>query len=113
MKTEQITEGNKLIAEFMGIRDCPNRYDKPGWEYWYLGNWWTARTLRYHHQWNWLMPVVSKAGGIFFCDMEGYGGFDIEYMMGESELGWHLKMGNIGEVWSIMVKWVEWYNKNK
>lgn len=69
MKTEEIIEGNKLIAEFMGYYPIKGDSLNPEW-------WWTnenrdTRTFsldmkigdngfHYHTSWDWLMPVVEK-----------------------------------------------------
>ena len=63
MTKEEIIEGNKLIAEFMG-----GVYDSDVNEYWFYLNPpnWTSKfapttyELKYHSSWDWLMPVVEK-----------------------------------------------------
>lgn len=122
MKTEKIIESNKLIAEFMGMKPqiANNNYSRPR-EIFYkseqkfpnkLTSFCYASFLLYHTSWDWLMPVIRKIGTIFFIDYEGYGNFDIQYMMGNSELGWHLTLANIDEVYDIVIKFIKWYNKN-
>ena len=48
-------ENNKLIAEFMGIRDAENRNFHESSECYY-----EDIELEYHKSWDWLMPVVQK-----------------------------------------------------
>lgn len=65
MKTNEITEGNQLIAEFMGITDDKGWYDgflldKAGLPFSYgaMGN--GTRQLNFNSSWDWLMPVIGK-----------------------------------------------------
>ena len=66
---------NELIAEFMGVvfHDDENQYyDNNGL---YIGE-----ELRYHKDWNWLMPVIDKcyqehmskriANAVMTCDID-------------------------------------------
>jgi hypothetical protein len=59
LSTEQILEGNRMIAEFMGGRIQKNgniaRVESDGLE-------WSSHpsTLRYHSDWNKIMPVIKK-----------------------------------------------------
>ncbi len=68
---ENTTEGNQLIAEFMGgkiiphnSKLTPNLYEFPE----SIGNTntheWPSEYLIYHKSWDWLMPVVQKAANI-------------------------------------------------
>lgn len=58
-------EENKLIAEFMGIPKC-DRCEKDCDHYKFgSGNYSLPKNMGYHHQWEWLMPVVEK-----ICDYE-------------------------------------------
>jgi hypothetical protein len=56
MTQEEIIEGNKLIAEFMGLH-----FHKIGWvdKYHIDGNY-ESIILDYNWSWDWLMPVVEK-----------------------------------------------------
>lgn len=49
MNDQEIIEGNKLIAEFMGMGEkfLPMDYEH-------------ENGVRYHSSWDWLMPVVEK-----------------------------------------------------
>ena len=46
MNKEEIIEGNKLIAEFMGTKVKPDGY--------------FIKDYLYHSSWDWLMPVLRK-----------------------------------------------------
>jgi hypothetical protein len=59
MTTETI-QGNKLIAQFMGILPDvynPERYVSSTWPDTIFA---TPSEMRYHSSWDWLMPVVEK-----------------------------------------------------
>lgn len=56
---EEILEGNKLIAEFMGCEFGHGFWAGAG-DYFFPGNTATASELKYHSSWDWLMPVVEK-----------------------------------------------------
>lgn len=79
MTQEQIIEGNKAIAEFMGYiyHPHPDRFALPGWKVPndkpfieklmrigtigkrpYLCR--TSKEIQFHTSWDWLMPVVEK-----------------------------------------------------
>lgn len=72
--SEEIIEGNKLIAEFMGynlvipsMRRYPNNWKTSYWERNYDIEKHTTdhvlceeNGLKYHSSWDWLMPVVEK-----------------------------------------------------
>ena len=63
MTNEEIIEGNKLIAEFMGgkfrkskDKNTLNKYfDLKDKGYFYYEN-----EIRYHTSWDWIMPVLEK-----------------------------------------------------
>ena len=64
MEKNEILEGNKLIAEFLGYKSGPNRTGR-GFGYYDLGGLiYHSNELRYHSSWNWLMPVVKKISTI-------------------------------------------------
>lgn len=75
MSEQEIIEGNKLIAEFMGgITSNMNNRIVQGYQNIWLPfhgicNWGTIKTgngkiLLYHSSWDWLMPVVEKIKNI-------------------------------------------------
>ena len=53
MSNEEIIEGNKLIAEFMGKEIRDHLYND-------------AVKWKYHLSWDWLMPVIEKISKIEF-----------------------------------------------
>jgi hypothetical protein len=56
METNEINEGNKLIAQFMG---WTNEGDE---NYWRTPNDNYEMPNKFHSSWDWLMPVVEKIG---------------------------------------------------
>ena len=68
MSEQEIIEGNKLIAEFMGIYNQQlllNTNENIGSQYIsYLGDNYISN-LKFHKSWDWIMPVVKKIGKIY------------------------------------------------
>ena len=50
-------EGNKLIAEFMGLKEHEGSYYLPLYN---SGDWVPDVELDYHTSWDWLMPVANE-----------------------------------------------------
>jgi len=112
MKRTELMKQNTLIAEFMG--------EEIGHEYMVLrekdsgfppqGAVWTMPL--YHKSWDWLMPVVGKLGEWFWLDCEGYGSFELRYLM-EETITHHLRHANVGLVWECVVAAIKHYNEAK
>jgi hypothetical protein len=98
------TEGNKLIADFMGHgfeeltdNEVPHRY------YMIKGVGYKDALLKYHTSWDWLMPVVEKIKDVQISE------------------GWSNKQPvinalsdvNITILWKAVVQFIQWYNKKQ
>jgi len=93
------TEGNKIIAEFMG-------YEK------------VHEDLYYHSNWNLLMPVVEKIETLdyeFLVNSQqiGFG----EYMFA-GEFNWLVEINReeitlIQSIYDAVIQFIQWYNQNK
>lgn len=60
MTQEEVLEGNKLIAEFMGVKIGIDKYS------WRIGctEPLQEKHLSYHKEWGWIMPVLEKISRI-------------------------------------------------
>jgi hypothetical protein len=119
MTTNEIPEGNKLIAEFMGL-PCPPIYDdysddgeNPTGRGFY-----DAGELKYHSSWDWLMQVKTKID-----NMDNYE-YDViiwradchinnrqEILFESSILDKRDTLINI--VWGCIVQFIQWYNSQQ
>ena len=110
MTNEEILAGNKLIAEFIG-----GVLDSPQSKYYYFQDKGRYETeLKYHSSWEWIMPVVVKIESL---------GFDVKIRgiecsinrLCEEETIIQLVLGDrdrkIELVWSGMLEFIKWYNK--
>lgn len=103
MTQVEIVEGNKLIAEFMGMK---------------FG--------KYHTLWDWLMPVVDKINNTKVGDkwfrvviaptqcmilVYAHGGMSVPMKEPEFHVGAKEKM--IEAVWQAVIQFLQWYNQNK
>lgn len=91
MKKEEIIEGNKLIAEFMGEHTWTNLTTL---KQEYNGNY------QYHSSWDWLMPVVQK---IYFDDLASSQMWDY--------ISSTFRRPNIESVWLIVVEFIKFFNQ--
>lgn len=66
MPQEQILEGNKMIAEFMGYKRCPLLDDKANGEMYHRKDpskaFMYISKSKYHSSWDWQIPVWEKIG---------------------------------------------------
>lgn len=102
MTTEQITQNNKLIAEFMGLHPYPNGDV-------FFGLWYDTiklerfENLLYHTSWDWLMPVVGKIKDK--CE-------ELKITL-TSYLIAGLITVNIDTVYKAVVEFINWYNQQQ
>lgn len=123
MNTQEITNGNKLIAEFMGCKIVSNDFIFPDeMKHLYApSNLYEMEDgiynfscdvseIKYHSSWDWLMPVVEKVSNIV-----GFKGMD---ECNETE--WYILKrlfdlrisANITSVWIAVIEFIKWYNEN-
>lgn len=107
MTQKEITEGNKLIAEFIGWWEEPGQYGS-----WYkkddtaiyvaysIHNNYPHQDLPFHRSWDWLMPVVEKC----------YSSQDDGYM---DTLCEKFDFFYIEPMYNAVIKYIKWYNENK
>lgn len=113
-KKNDIIENNKLIAEFMGIKDSENRYSHESSEYYF-----EACELLFHYSWDWLMPVVEKVESMGYivtitqniCTIKAS-------VMGDTTLITR-QTGNYGtpdtkiyNTWLALIDFIKWYKEN-
>ena len=103
-------ENNKLIAEFMGLSEIV----KTNGIVFKDNNTDEIHLIKYHSEWNWLMPVIQEIGnrtGYELC-------MHLEYSywnnLGNdatgSEYGGY---ENIASIHYAVVSFIKWYNENK
>jgi len=131
MTQEEILEGNKLIAEFMGAKPCKNYWREDALEH---EDWehdeWTNTTreyfvtkihkvseLKYHSSWDWLMPVVEKIEMDCKCDVHIYAHYNWKepnrcaiYDWKDKEIASKSNDSKIIAVWLAVVEFIKWHN---
>ena len=117
MTSEEIIEGNKLIAEFMNAK--PSDLGKPWKE-------WMDSELEYHSSWDWLMSVVQRISELDYEII-----FEIKPKWEESTFSIYdcenndilvdsfnisreyIPINLIEYVWDECVCFIKWYNNQK
>lgn len=125
-----IQEGNKLIAEFMGLNEAEDEYPKglPSHvELWgnFMDN---GDKIQYHSSWDWLMPVVEKIIKMDFkandydapdyTYLRTFGMIDEEsrmIMVRFNRMGLFMSSTLIEATYNAVIGFITWYNtaKNK
>jgi|SRR6185312_15737930 len=94
MKENEILEGNKLIAEFMGAVFAETQINIPSKD----GQWYFIEDLKYNYSWDWLMPVVEKIKKYWFDDnCEAHKVCSLSIVT------------PIEEVWGVVVEFIKYY----
>ena len=110
MNQEQIIAGNKLIVEFMNVKPTFNSYSN---KYtWNDGIFFSVATtteeltmnaivkyVKYHTEWNWLMPVVKKIQSV------------TEEPEEIDDLRDMLWLGSVSDVYEVVVDTIDRYNR--
>lgn len=120
MSEQEILEGNKLIAEFMGIYNSQlllNINENIGSQYIpYLGDDYISN-LKFHSSWDWLMPVVEKIENdlqdSFNVDIINKNQCEIVRNGNEFICGYGFETINhskIEAVYNSIVEFIKWYN---
>ena len=89
METKAIESNNEMIAEFMGV----DQVDIDTWLE-------TESNLLYHKSWDWLMPVVVKIKSMNIEDEEMFNEIDF------------YATSSIENLYSAVVRFIEWVNEN-
>ena len=105
MKTNEIIEDNKLIAEFMGATYITAKQPNPYWENVPdNGQYLDTKRLKYHSSWDWLMPVVEKIQEVVGDNEELF-----ETDMFESLIN-TIPYANIEDSFKVVIEFIKWYN---
>jgi hypothetical protein len=130
MTQEEIQEGNRLIAEFIGRKlngISLNEYRKIPREDRHLFNGAFLEDLQYYTSWDWLMPVVEKIeSGEYAIIHTTYFGKNHVYIRAEHERKFkHIDFWwgeaesdnkcetKLEATYKAVVEFIKWYNKNK
>lgn len=128
MKENEVIEGNKLIAEFMGILESSGTtlsesgiiVSAKGYDY--RGEFLLLDELRYNTSWDWLMPVIDKIEtdrnyavilSLNQCEIKCKVMSDTtritsaDLAHGSNYSGKNSKLSN---TWLAVVEFIKWYN---
>ena len=128
MEQNEILEGNKLIAKFMGGKyQKANKKQDIEERYFNLinnGYYHTVSQLRYHISWDWIMPVVKKIETFRFhqfsvtitddlCEITKFVNTDKNLKKCKQlKIISILSDNKINAVYLAVVEFIKWYNKN-
>lgn len=112
--TDNIQEGNKIIAEFMDIPKCDRCDDCAQYKF-ATGAYFSPFDMEYHNRWDWLMPVVEQIETLVdyvswvtiynrFCSISAAEGVKLpDFTSRENET-------KIINTWKTIVAFIKWYN---
>ncbi len=114
MNKEEIIEGNKLIAEFMGIPKCGRCEDCGGYQF-SPAVIFLPSEMQYSENWDWLMPIVikiiSELRTDFYIDRMNYDNFFIG--LGTDGIYSQNERNDsaIEGVFKSVISFIKWHNK--
>lgn len=110
-KRQKIAEGNKIIADFMGI-ETKVYTDRPSMTYYsYNGFMKTIDQMKYYSSWDWFMPVVYKINILFEIDsVFDEKAFDRDIY--RSMIQWITDV-ELNNAFYDAITIIEWHNANK
>ena len=124
MTPQEILEGNKLLAEFIGYEKSSEDKDFIFYKHpdgkgiviqsqhdckvFHTHELMEIKGFIFHRSWDWLMPVVEKIAKLDISS-ENEIGSSRQYSVVSSSIG----MITIESVWLACVEFAKWYNQNK
>lgn len=119
---QEVENGNRLIAEFMGVEKCI-RCDPEDCGRYKFGesNYYFPLEMQYHTSWDWLMPVVEKIISIDITPAPNWLGYRVEivprgyvkitgFPMPPINKNVSLEGSLINAVYSAVVEFITWFN---
>lgn len=112
MSEQEIIEGNKLIAEFMGWEisgpGFASGYENPHNAYCHFED------LQFYSSWDWLMPVLTNIEKNFWVTTttrRGYSAVSIHQpQKGYEKIARVDSENKLEATWSAIVEFIKWYN---
>jgi|SRR6185312_3194292 len=109
MNEEEILEGNKLLAEFDGIKIGKSIYS------WRIGCREPIQEhhLNYHASWGWIMPLIGKIKKMQHDPIECFMGTTLERYAQFNHITEMSISTPMESVYERLVDFVKWYNSKK
>ena len=114
MTQNEIIEGNKLIAEFMGFEKYPIKGKSDGhmviFNKGFVPKPTCSANLEFHSSWDWLMFCIFEIQDlpdVYHWELSA-GNFEIN-----ADETFETLDNSIEGVWEIVVKFIKWYNIRK
>ena len=109
-------EGNKLIAEFMGVKEIDGMRLIENAPHIRATCYFTPDQLEYHTSWDWLMPVVEKIAKLGFRVKTNFNPIDNSVIIQEvgnsdNTLSMMYYSSPIEVVWLAVIQFITWYNQ--
>lgn len=112
MTEQEILKGNKLIAEFMGIKivkrndeDAVFLFENAAFPEYFR----CTKFNTYNSSWDWLMPVVEKIDRYEDIEVKMIGSKCAIKLPNKKTIQCHTIV-RINSTWRIVIKFIEWYN---
>lgn len=107
----EIIEGNKLIAEFMGLKHSHGNWYR--WDSENQGQGYVSE-LKYHTSWNALMPVVEKISSEGYCYQIREEQCKIWKPNYEPNFAVENEANTTSEaIWQTVIQFIKWHSQNQ
>lgn len=110
MSTVSISEGNKMIAEFMGYEKRENAFQGRPVDFLIDKYWTTPEKMKYHSSWDWLKQAIDKYLQIPIETFNYNATAMAELRNRKKSLGSLTINQPISNFWNELVKGITWYN---
>lgn len=112
------TEGNKLIAKFMGGVMVAHKNNPSDFSKWRIPGRGVVNFLFYETHWDWLMPIVGKVNTILLNLSKDYNKNGLKDALIRFKINDHYKAlsnalmeADIDAVWEEVVEVIAWHNE--